>query len=757
MGGARGATTVIAALGFVLQGTDGFQCSSCLRPSPISRNPLSLGKIEKKDPISMPSRNSRSSKPYFMAADDKLPSSIKGTGDAGAKNRFMPVSFDRDDTPPAASTAGGGGADVGGQKTVAAKMKEAAQQNEVEEEEEEEEGLVKPEDVPTSFEPHVAQLTPDGGATPCIIKVVGVGGGGGNAVNRMVQTGISGVEFWSLNTDAQALSRNYAPGKLAIGQSVTRGLGAGGVPSVGRKAAEESMDDLRLVVEGADMVFVTCGMGGGTGGSLSPSCADSLTVGVVTKPFAFEGRKRMSQANEAIELLREKVDTLIVIANDKLLQIVPDSTPVQDAFLVADDILRQGVVGISEIIIKPGLVNVDFADQAIISNDILIFLCSSSKGRILSRMLMHTVWSNSCLSCFRRGGDVSVVACRSVMSNAGTALMGLGKATGKTRAADAARAAIESPLLDFPVTDAKGIVFNIIGDKDLTLAEINEAANVIYENVDPAANIIFGALVDPEAKSGELQITVLATGFDEGNARRGRRSSTAARRERAFTRKQHGFEPSYLHCQGDGVFCHQATDNIGELVNDASGSAATSKTHGAPKADKTSTKKNATVAAAAGGVKEGAEVVTTNGGAKKATEPKANGMVGVIATTADGGQAPKENAGGGGKGKGKGKGKGVEKRAKKKARRSEEEDDDHLEAISKDELSLLSGNVIIPRARRSAAIASQRRTASEIGKFVGRPDEDDDDSDEDGEVGGNFTGPASGLADDESDEAELEF
>ncbi|CAM9494488.1 unnamed protein product, partial [Ectocarpus sp. 6 AP-2014] len=327
--------------------------------------------------------------------------------------------------------------------------------------------------------------------------VVGVGGGGGNAVNRMVQTGIAGVEFWSLNTDAQALSRNLAPGKLAIGQSVTRGLGAGGVPSVGRKAAEESMDDLRLVVQGADMVFVTCGMGGGTGSGAAPYVAEAardqgcLTVGVVTKPFAFEGRKRMSQANEGIELLREKVDTLIVIANDKLLQarwgcrrlsksIVPEDTPVQDAFLVADDILRQGVVGISEIIIKPGLVNVDFADV------------------------------------------------RSVMNKAGTALMGLGKAKGKNRAAEAARAAIESPLLDFPVTDAKGIVFNIIGDADLTLAEINEAASVIYANVDPDANIIFGALVDADVANGELQITVLATGFEDGNTRRGVRSSAAA-------------------------------------------------------------------------------------------------------------------------------------------------------------------------------------------------------------------------------------
>jgi cell division protein FtsZ len=340
-------------------------------------------------------------------------------------------------------------------------------------------------DVPTRFQPHEQSLLAEGSLTPCVIKVVGVGGGGGNAVNRMVQTGIEGVEFWSLNTDAQALSRNLAPGKLAIGQDVTRGLGAGGNPAVGRKAAEESSEDIRQVVQGGDMVFVTAGMGGGTGSGAAPIVAEaareqgSLTVGVVTKPFGFEGRKRMSQANEAIADLRERVDTLIVVSNDKLLQIVPENTPLQEAFLVADDILRQGVVGISEIIIKPGLVNVDFADV------------------------------------------------RSIMSGAGTALMGVGRGKGKTRASDAAQAAISSPLLDFPVKQARGIVFNIIGDADLTLSEINEAAQVIYSNVDPDANIIFGALVDPNLQ-GELHITVLATGFSQAALENGRAAAGSA-------------------------------------------------------------------------------------------------------------------------------------------------------------------------------------------------------------------------------------
>lgn len=311
--------------------------------------------------------------------------------------------------------------------------------------------------------------------SPCIIKVVGVGGGGGNAVNRMVETNIEGVEFWAVNTDAQALTKSAAKKVLNIGKTSTRGLGAGGNPAQGKAAADESRDEIASVVRGSDLVFVTAGMGGGTGSGAAPVVAEvakdmgALTVGVVTKPFGFEGRKRMQQANDAIAELQSKVDTLIVVSNDKLLQIVPENTPLADAFLVADDILRQGVVGISEIIVKPGLINVDFADV------------------------------------------------RTVMGNAGTALMGIGTGKGKTRAQDAAVAAISSPLLDFPIAKAKGIVFNIVGGDDLTLTEINAAAEVIYENVDQDANIIFGALVDKKMNS-EISITVLATGFSLGVA-----------------------------------------------------------------------------------------------------------------------------------------------------------------------------------------------------------------------------------------------
>ncbi|KAK4538448.1 hypothetical protein CDCA_CDCA17G4473 [Cyanidium caldarium] len=314
----------------------------------------------------------------------------------------------------------------------------------------------------------------DSNAPPCSIKVIGVGGGGGNAVNRMVDTGITGVEFWAINTDVQALNRSGANHTLSIGNKLTRGLGAGGNPEIGRKAAEESCDQIAETVRGGDLVFVTAGMGGGTGSGAAPVVAETareqgcLTVGVVTKPFAFEGRKRMSQALEAIEALRESVDTLIVVSNDKLLQIVPDNTPLQDAFRVADDILRQGVVGISDIIIRPGLINVDFADV------------------------------------------------RSVMAHAGSALMGIGTGSGKSRAQDAAVAAISSPLLDFPIERAKGIVFNITGGEDMTLHEINAAAEVIYESVDPNANIIFGALVDPKMEN-EISITVVATGFPQPN------------------------------------------------------------------------------------------------------------------------------------------------------------------------------------------------------------------------------------------------
>lgn len=309
---------------------------------------------------------------------------------------------------------------------------------------------------------------------PCVIKVLGVGGGGGNAVNRMIETRIEGVSFWAINTDAQALAKSLAPNVLNIGRALTRGLGAGGDPEVGRRAAEENTQEIERICDGADMVFITAGMGGGTGSGAAPVVAEiakkdcgCLTVGVVTKPFAFEGRKRMQQAEKAIAKLRANVDTLIVVSNDKLLQIVPDNTPVTDAFLVADDILRQGVVGISEIILKTGLVNVDFADV------------------------------------------------RAVMVDAGTALMGVGTGVGRTRAADAAIAAISSPLLDFPIQRAKRIVFNIVGGEDMGLQEINEASEVIYENADDNANIIFGALVDP-AMGDEISITVLACDFDDG-------------------------------------------------------------------------------------------------------------------------------------------------------------------------------------------------------------------------------------------------
>mmetsp|Transcript_1740 Transcript_1740/g.3806 ORF Transcript_1740/g.3806 Transcript_1740/m.3806 type:complete len:471 (-) Transcript_1740:216-1628(-) len=324
--------------------------------------------------------------------------------------------------------------------------------------------------LPTNKAPYIEA---EGSGSPCRIKVIGVGGGGGNAVNRMIDSAasINGVELWTVNTDAQALSRSKAPNKLNIGTTTSRGLGAGGSPAVGAAAADESRDEICKMVADADLVFVTAGMGGGTGSGAAPIVAEcakeagALTVGVVTKPFGFEGRKRMQQAMEAINRMKDKVDTLIVVANDQLLQIVPENTPLTDAFLVADDILRQGVVGISEIIIKPGLVNVDFADV------------------------------------------------RAIMGNAGTALMGIGQGKGKTRAVDAAVAAISSPLLGFPITKAKGIVFNIVGGSDMTLQEINAAADVIYDNVDVDANIIFGALVDDNIKTGEVSITVLATGF----------------------------------------------------------------------------------------------------------------------------------------------------------------------------------------------------------------------------------------------------
>mmetsp|Transcript_34163 Transcript_34163/g.73952 ORF Transcript_34163/g.73952 Transcript_34163/m.73952 type:complete len:376 (-) Transcript_34163:383-1510(-) len=324
-------------------------------------------------------------------------------------------------------------------------------------------------------------LMPDGGLSPCVIKVLGVGGGGSNAVDRMLDTRIGGVEFWAINTDAQALGRSKAKGAqiLNIGSSVTRGLGAGGDPNMGRLAAEESREEISAMVSGADLCFITSGMGGGTGSGAAPVVAEiskesgALTVGIVTKPFAFEGRRRMRQATEAIDKLREHVDTVIIVSNNKLLDIIPENTPLEASFRVADDILRQGVVGISEIIVRPGLINVDFADV------------------------------------------------RSVMQDAGTALMGIGTGSGKTSAEDAAVAAISSPLLDAPVDEATGVVFNIIGGESLSLQEVDRAAKVIYNNVHEDANVIFGALVDDEITDGTVSITVLATGFYEDEERVG--------------------------------------------------------------------------------------------------------------------------------------------------------------------------------------------------------------------------------------------
>lgn len=318
------------------------------------------------------------------------------------------------------------------------------------------------------------------------IKVVGVGGGGGNAVNRMIASGLNGVEFITVNTDAQSLALAQAEKRIQIGSKVTRGLGAGGNPSVGQKAAEESRDDIASALEGADMVFITCGMGGGTGTGAAPVVAEiakdssTLTVGVVTRPFTFEGRRRWQQAEDGINAFKEKVDTLIIIPNDKLLSVVEKRTSIQDAFRIADDVLRQGVQGISDIITIPGLINVDFADI------------------------------------------------KAIMANAGSALMGIGYASGEGRAVEASRAAISSPLLEASIEGANGIIFNVTGGADLTLYEVNEAAEVIYSVASPDANIIFGAVID-ERIQGELKITVIATGFNGQRPASMRRHADTAR------------------------------------------------------------------------------------------------------------------------------------------------------------------------------------------------------------------------------------
>lgn len=304
------------------------------------------------------------------------------------------------------------------------------------------------------------------------IKVIGVGGAGGAAVNRMVEAGVDGVEFVAVNTDAQALHHSKAHHKIHIGKDETRGLGAGADPTVGEKAAEESLDEIYKVVEGADMVFVTLGAGGGTGSGAGHVVAEAahkagaLVVGFATKPFAFEGERRRRNAEMAIENLRHSVDTLIIIPNDRLLQTIDRQTPLLEAFKVADDVLRQGVQGISDLITVHGLINLDFADV------------------------------------------------KAVMSSAGSALMGIGRASGDDRAQQAAQQAIESPLLEVSIDGARGILFNVIGGSDMSMHEINQAAEQITAAADPEANIIFGATINPDIQ-GEIIITVVATGFDD--------------------------------------------------------------------------------------------------------------------------------------------------------------------------------------------------------------------------------------------------
>jgi cell division protein FtsZ len=315
-----------------------------------------------------------------------------------------------------------------------------------------------------------------------VIKVVGVGGGGTNAVNRMVDAGLSGVEFIAVNTDAQALLMCDADVKIHIGAKVTRGLGAGADPGVGHAAAMESRDELKEALKGADMIFVTAGEGGGTGTGGAPIVAelgrelDALTVGVVTRPFSFEGRKRAEQAELGIDTLRDQVDTLIVIENDRLLQVVEKRTSIVDAFKMADDILRQGVQGITDLITVPGLVNLDFADV------------------------------------------------RTIMRDAGSALMGIGAASGENRAAEAARTAVSSPLLESSIEGATGILLNISGGPDVGLFEVNEAAEVVTSAADQNANVIFGAVID-EGLKDEIRVTVIATGFGGGRRRRRREAA----------------------------------------------------------------------------------------------------------------------------------------------------------------------------------------------------------------------------------------
>ncbi|HAH87777.1 MAG TPA: cell division protein FtsZ [Armatimonadetes bacterium] len=337
------------------------------------------------------------------------------------------------------------------------------------------------------------------------IKVVGIGGGGSNAVNRMIECGVSGVEFIAMNTDLQVLQTASAEEKVQLGEDLTRGLGAGGDPEVGKSSAEESKQEIKRVLEGADMVFITAGMGGGTGTGAAPVVAEvakemgALTVGVVTRPFSFEGPRRARSAEEGIDIFRDKVDTIIVIPNDRLLSVTEKKSTLLEAFRMADDVLRQGVQGISDIITVPGMINVDFADV------------------------------------------------KAVVQDAGSALMGIGYATGENRAAEAAQAAINSPLLETSIDGARGVLLNITGGSDLTLSEVYEAADVIFKATDERdANIIFGTVID-DRYDGSIQVTVLATGFDGGRPSLSERIPAA--RDRTSARNGSGEEldiPAFL-------------------------------------------------------------------------------------------------------------------------------------------------------------------------------------------------------------------
>jgi cell division protein FtsZ len=350
------------------------------------------------------------------------------------------------------------------------------------------------------------------------IKVIGVGGGGSNAVNRMIQAGVKGVDFIAVNTDAQALVHSEAPTRIRIGDKLTKGLGSGGNPETGRRAADESQEELFEVLKGADMVFITAGMGGGTGTGASPVIAQisrevgALTVGVVTKPFTFEGSRRRLSADDGITGLREQVDTLITIPNDRLLQISDKKTTLNEAFRIADDVLRQGIQGISDLITEPGLINLDFADV------------------------------------------------KSIMQLAGSALMAIGRGTGDSRCIDAARQAIESPLLEISIEGAKGVLFNITGGSDLGMLEVHEAASVIQQAADPEANIIFGAVIDPEM-GNDVKITLIATGFD--SVRRPAEMRAGYAQGRDNTTYNQGYSQPVSQGQGQG----QSMPNPGSQDN----------------------------------------------------------------------------------------------------------------------------------------------------------------------------------------------